>query len=201
MSNQTHYDILGVPNDADESQIKKAYRALSLKYHPDRNPSEEAKSKIQEINGAYEVLSNDQSRAQYDNELRFGNGGGGIPFTHMNSMNEFTDINNIFNMMFGGGFPGGMQGMPEIRVFHGGSPGGFNMHAQMFHNMHQRPEPVQCNVELTLEQSYEGCVYPLTIERWLINNNVRSTEKETININIPPGLDNNDTIIYTLRIY
>jgi DnaJ-class molecular chaperone len=103
--------------------------------------------------------------------------------------------------MFGGAFPGGMQaGMPEIRVFHGGVPGGFNMHAQMFHGMHhQRPEPIQCNIELTLEQAYEGCVYPLTFERWLINNNVRSTERETININIPAGLDNNDTIILNDR--
>jgi DnaJ-class molecular chaperone len=62
----SYYDILGVSNDATEADIKKAYRTLSLKYHPDRNPSEDAKEKIQKINEAYETLGDPALRKQYD---------------------------------------------------------------------------------------------------------------------------------------
>ena len=65
----THYETLGVSKDASESEIKKAYRSLSLQYHPDRNPSPDAKAKFQEINDAYETLSDAEKKQQYDNEL------------------------------------------------------------------------------------------------------------------------------------
>ena len=87
-----HYEVLGVSKDAKETEIKKAYRSLSLKYHPDRNSSEEAITKIQEINEAYEILSDESKRNHYDMEQAGGIPGfgmGGMPFAHMNSMNEF----------------------------------------------------------------------------------------------------------------
>lgn len=200
----THYETLGVKNDATEAEIKKAYRALSLKYHPDRNPSAEAKSKIQAINEAYEHLSDQAKRNQYDMELQFAQGGmpggmpgfgmGGMPFTHMSSTDEFGDINHIFNMMFGGAMPPGMNihgtmrtgNGPEIRIFHGG-----NVH-QMFH---QRPEPISKTIQITLEQSYSGCTLPVDIERWVLSNNVRTMENETVYINIPQGIDNNEVVV------
>ena len=211
------YEILGVSNDASESDIKKAYRSLSLKFHPDRNPSEEAKSKIQEINEAYENLGDSSKRQQYDHQLKFGGQGpGGMPFSHMNSMDEFSDINNIFNMMFGGGggpgpgagFPGfgggggpggvfpGFGGFPgggpEIRIFHGGMPGG--IHTQMFHSV-QRPEPIVKQIQLTIEQCYTGCNMPIEIERYILNNNLKVHETETVYVNIPQGIDENEMII------
>jgi DnaJ family protein B protein 4 len=193
----THYEVLGVSNDADEKEIKKAYRALSLKYHPDRNSSEEAITKIQQVNEAYEILSDQGKRNQYDMEQSCGDGFPGfgmhgMPFAHMNSMNEFNDINNIFNMMFGGGIPGGGGG-PNIRVFHGGGPG-INIHTQMFHQIH-KPEPIVKQIQVTIEQSYTGCVMQIDIERFNIENNVRSIEKETLYLNIPQGIDNNETIV------
>jgi len=193
----THYEILGVSKEATETEIKKAYRTLSLKYHPDRNSSEEAIDKIQKINEAYEILSDQGKREQYDMELSgFGGipgfGMNGSPFTHMNSMNEFNDINNIFNMMFGGG-GGGFPGGPNIRVFHSGGPG-INIHTQMFHQIH-KPEPIIKQLQLTIEQSYTGCVLPMDIERFIIENNIKSIEKETLYLNIPQGIDNNETII------
>jgi DnaJ-class molecular chaperone len=216
MSNKNFYEVLGVSNDASESDIKKAYRSLSLKYHPDRNPNEEAKSIFQSIGEAYEILSDPSKRNQYDMELRFGGGGhggnpfgmgGGSPFTHMSSMDEFSEINNIFNMMFGGGgqggnggnpfgmggMEGGIPGMPGIRIFHssGGMPGGFT--SQMFHKIH-RPEPIIKNLQITIEQSYHGCVVPIDIERWVLNNNVKTIEKETLYLNIPQGIDDNEII-------
>ena len=185
-----YYEILGVSKDASESEIKKAYRQLSLKFHPDRNSSEEAKEKIQHVNQAYEVLSDPSTKQQYDNEQSFG-GGRGHPFGQggnpFGNMEEFGDIQNMFNMMFGGGggggFPGmppgmhgmpGMPGMPGIRIFHNG---------QIFQQVH-KPEPFVKHVQMTLEQSFHGCNIPVEIERWIIANNMKSLEKETLYLNI-----------------
>jgi len=203
------YETLGVSNDASDAEIKKAYRTLSLQYHPDRNPSEEAKSKIQTINEAYEHLSDSEKRNQYNMELQFGQGHGhpqmnghpgfgGMPFTHMNSMNGFGDINNIFQMMFGqnGGQPGmphnihaqmfgqHMGGGPGIHIFHNGVPV----------NVIQKPEPITINIQITLEQSYQGSNLPIEIERWVLKNNVRNMENETLYINIPQGIDDNESL-------
>ena len=117
---QNLYDVLGVSKDASESEIKKAYRSLSLMYHPDRNSDPEAKSKFQEISAAYERLKDQQSRQQYNMELE-------NPFMkNMGPGPDMNDINNIFSMFFNGGMGGPMGGMggPNIRVFHGGHPMG-----------------------------------------------------------------------------
>lgn len=196
-----YYEILGVSKDANETEIKKAYRKLSLQYHPDRNSSEDAIEKIQQINQAYEVLSDTTARQNYDVEQTFGGGGGGggggHPFSHHfgNMDGDFNDIQNMFNMMFGGGggFPGmppGMHpgmggGMPGIRIFHNG---------QMFHAVH-KPEPVVKPVQMTLEQCYHGCNIPIEIERWVVANNMRSMEKETLYVNIHQGIDDNEQLI------
>jgi DnaJ family protein B protein 4 len=197
MATPNYYEILGVSQDASETEIKKAYRTLSLKYHPDRNPSEEAKHKIQKINEAYETLSDTEAKHRYDAELRFGDAHGpglgmhfgGMPFTHMNTMNDFSDINQLFNMMFNGppgmGMPGmGMHG-PNIRVFHNGTQVNFQ----------QKPEPIQKTVQITLEQSYAGCNLPVEIERTMVMNQIRSTEIETVYITIPQGIDDNEMMI------
>jgi len=205
-----HYDILGVSQDAGDMEIKKAYRALSLKYHPDRNDTEEAKEKIQAINQAYEILGDKAKRNQYNMELQFGQGSGGMPgfggmgmpgfgmggmpFAHMQSMNDMNDINNIFSMMFGQSMGGmGGPGGPEIRIFHGhGGPGmpghGMNFHQQM------RPEPIQKTIQITIDQSFTGSAIPIDIERTIINGNMRRTETETVYINIPQGIDDNESV-------
>lgn len=189
------YEILGVSNDADEASLRKAYRALSLKYHPDRNPSPEAKAKFQEINEAYETLSDTQRRAQYDAELN-GFHPHGMPMMD-------PDIGNIFNMMFGGGMPfgamhmgGGGGGMPEIHVFHNGMPfhmgGGGGEH--IFRQLH-KPPPIIKNVEISLEQAYNGCTIQINLEKWVLHNNIKVIEPETIYLTIPAGADNGETVI------
>jgi DnaJ-class molecular chaperone len=85
-NNKTYYDILGVDRNADQAEIRKAYLKLSLKHHPDKNPSnaEEAKAKFVEIGAAYATLSDPHKRAMYDRDLR--HGGPGIPtYNHNNS--------------------------------------------------------------------------------------------------------------------
>lgn len=182
----SYYDILGISNDATEADIKKAYRSLSLKYHPDRNPSEDAKEKIQKINEAYETLGDSALRKQYDAKDNV------APPAQFGNADQFNDINNIFNMMFNG--MNGMHnvpGMPHVNIFQSGRPGQF--HTQFhFSNVIQ---PITKQIELTLEQCYNGCVYQIDIERTVINNNDRMVEVETIYINIPCGINHGETII------
>ena len=200
MSN--HYEILGISEQADENEIRKAYRSLSLKYHPDRNQEPGAGDKFREINEANEILSDSQKRQQYNHELKYGQG----------SMEaEMGDINNIINMMFGGGgFPGmGMgMGMPGMRVHHmGGGPGvhifqngqqvhghGSNPFEQMFQQM-QKPQPITKHVQISLEQAFTGGRISIDIEKSVIFNGLRSTEIENIQIDIPKGIDNDEGIL------
>lgn len=103
-----YYEVLGVDKNADEEAIKKAYRALAKKYHPDMNPGDKnAEAKFKEASEAYAVLSDSQKRAQYDQfgHAAFEQGGGGSGFGgfDFNSM-DFGDIfGDLFGDMFGGG--------------------------------------------------------------------------------------------------
>jgi len=198
---KNYYEILGVKQDASEIEIKKAFRSLSLKYHPDRNHDDEATTKFQCINEAYENLSDAEKRKQHDHELKFGEGN----INPFQGMDEFNDINNIFNMMFGGGSGfggihkmhsmGEMHSMPGVRIFHNG-PGGF--HAEFstsFNSRPQPPPPIKKIVELTLEQCFHGVSLPVEIEKWSVVNNMKINEIQQVIINIPAGIDENDTLV------
>ncbi|MBP5300435.1 MAG: DnaJ domain-containing protein, partial [Victivallales bacterium] len=98
---QDYYSILGVSRDVTPDQLKKAYRTLALKYHPDRNPDDkEAEEKFKDVNNAYQVLSDPQKRARYD-QL------GHEAFVHGGGFGGATvDPMDIFSQFFGGGFGG-----------------------------------------------------------------------------------------------
>lgn len=202
------YEVLGVTESASESEIKKAYRTLSLKYHPDRNSSPEAGDIMKKLSEAYSTLSDAEERKKYDMSLKFGAGGPGGP--DFGNMNDFQDINNIFNMMFGG--MQGMQGMhphmqhmsgsPNIRVFHNGMPAnmagmpgmpaGFSMHSH-FQQLRQ-PEPINKKIYVTLQQVYMGGVVEIDIERNIEKDGEVKKEKESIYINVPSGVENNEVV-------
>ena len=106
-----YYDVLGVDKSADATAIKKAYRKLAMKYHPDKNPGDkEAEEKFKEINEAYEVLSDETKRRNYDqfgHEGVNGQGFGGAGGFGGQGFGGFDDIfGDIFGDMFGGGFSG-----------------------------------------------------------------------------------------------
>lgn len=112
-----YYSVLGVPKDASLDQIKKAYRELALKYHPDRNKSKDAESKFKEINAAYAVLSNPQKRSEYD---AYGPEGFGKKFSQedifrgFNFEDIFQDLqSNMFSNLGGQDFQGGFGGEPQ----------------------------------------------------------------------------------------
>ena len=186
------YKILKVEKNASNDEIKKAFRKLSLKHHPDRGGNEE---EFKKINQAFQTLGDARKRREYDmsqanpfinkNGNIFNDGGGEA------NMNGMPDI---FKMFFNGmdvNFEGmeGMSGMngPNIRIFRNGKP--------VFHNQNVKPPPITKTLEITLEESYIGVVKPLEIEKWIIHDNIKKMEKETLYVEIPKGIDNNENII------
>ena len=112
MAKRDYYETLGVGKGASASEIKKAYRKLALKYHPDKNPDDaSAEERFKEAAEAYEVLSDDTKRQQYD---RFGHEGmrggpGGFGGGGMNMDDIFSQFGDIFGGAFGGGGGGGRK--------------------------------------------------------------------------------------------
>lgn len=139
-----YYEVLGVQKNATADEIKKAYRQLALKYHPDKNPNNhEAEDKFKEAAEAYEVLSNTDKKARYD---QFGHSGMGNGASSGFSGDGMTmeDIFSHFGDIFGGGF-GYSNG--------GGFGGGYSRNGQPRVN---KGSNIRINVKLTLEEIYSG---------------------------------------------
>jgi molecular chaperone DnaJ len=109
MAKRDFYEILGVAKNANEDEIKKAYRKLAIKYHPDKNPDDKAaEEKFKEAAEAYEVLSDPEKRQRYNQFGHAGVGSGGAGgFGGMNMDDIFSQFGDIFGGAFGGGFAGG----------------------------------------------------------------------------------------------
>ena len=119
MSKRDYYEILGVSKDAGKADIKKAYRRIAMKFHPDRNPDDpEADHKFKEASEAYEVLQDEDKRAAYDRyghaAFEQGGGGGGGFGGGFADAGSFSDIfGDVFGDIFGGGGGGGRRGGPS----------------------------------------------------------------------------------------
>ncbi len=194
-----YYKVLGINEDADQEQIKKAYRKLSLKYHPDKQSGDAEKFK--EINEAFQNLGDAEKKQQYD----FMRKNKGMPNGMPNGMNFPGGLGEVFNMFFNegmrqpdtsfmGGFP--MNGM-NGRIFVNGRPVNMNpgnLHRTFSRNF-SKPVPIMKHVDITLEQSYTGLKHPINIERWIKINDTRKIEQEKLYVDIPAGVDDNELII------
>ena len=108
-----YYEVLGIAKGATDDEIKKAYRSLAKKYHPDINKAPDAAEKFKEVNEAYEILSDPQKRANYD---QFGFAGNDPNSFGGFSSAGFDDLGDIFSSFFGGGM-GGMGGFGSSRSY------------------------------------------------------------------------------------
>ncbi|PCI40875.1 MAG: molecular chaperone DnaJ [Rhodospirillaceae bacterium] len=135
MAKQDYYELLGVSKDADASTLKKAYRKLAMKYHPDKNPDDKsAEQKFKDLNEAYEILKDDEKRAAYDRfgHAAFEQGGPGGPGG------------------FGGGGGGGFADIFE-EMFGGGGGQGRGGHEQQ-----HRGSDLRFNMDVSLEDAFKG---------------------------------------------
>ena len=141
-----YYEVLGISKGASEDEIKKAYKKMARKYHPDLNPdNKEAEEKFKEVNEAYEVLSDPDKKARYDQYGHAGvdpNFGAGAGF---DGNFDFGDLGDIFGSFFGGGFGGGGRRTNP--------------------NAPQRGESIRMSLAISFEEAAFGCEKAVTVER------------------------------------
>ena len=151
MSKRDFYEILGVDRGASEADIKKAYRKLAIKFHPDKNPDDSsAEARFKEAAEAYEVLSDQNKRAKYD---RFGHAGvggaaGGGP-GGMNMDDIFSQFGDIFGGGFGDAFGGGSRGPRRTK--------GSNLRIKVQLTLEEIAEGVTKKVKVFRLVQAEGC--------------------------------------------
>ena len=173
---ENFYSILGINKESNQDDIKRAYRKLSMKWHPDRNnQTNDSTEKFQQISHAYETLSDVNKKKQYDMGLN-------NPFasSHINP-------DDLFSMFFGGGGGGFSTNVgPDVQFF---------SNIPNFRNAMQKPSPIIKNITISMGQAFNGCKIPITIERWITNQHVKKHEQETLYITIPKGIDDNEIIV------
>ena len=142
-----YYEVLGVDKSASDDEIKKAYRKMAKKYHPDLHPGDaEAEKNFKEVNEAYEVLSDSEKKSRYDQlghagvDPNYGAGGG----AYGGGFGDFGDLGDIFGSFFGGGFGGGRRANP---------------------NAPRKGADTSTSVVLTFEEAAKGCNKKIKLTR------------------------------------
>ncbi len=172
MPNKDYYKILGVSESASEEEIKKAFHKLAYQYHPDRPGGNEHKFK--EINEAYQVLSDKKSKEQYDHYRQYGSN---------------------FNTSGFQGYPSGFQNVN----FDFGSDFSFNINdifTEFFNRQYRaRNENIEIAIAITLEEAHKGLFKEISFKRYQGDK----LTSENLNIKIPAGIKNQDTIKFSQK--
>lgn len=177
------YNVLGIEKNASPEQIKKAYRSLSIKCHPDRGGSKES---FQELNEAYQTLSDADKKKEYDFKMNGGNNRmpNGFPNGFPNGMHNGIPP-EIFQQFFNNN--GMFNGRQNFTFFHNGRPVNINRNV--------KPAPINKTIDITIKESFNGVTKPINIERWIDHRGIKKFEKECIYLPIPRGIDNKEIII------
>ena len=189
MDFKDYYSLLGIPKNATQADIKKQYRKLAIKYHPDKNPgNKQAEEKFKDMGEAYEVLSDPEKRKKYDTlgsnwkqYAQSGNAGnadfsqwarqgGGQQYSRTYTPDDFggADFSDFFNAFFGRGYGEGFSGEPGRSPRSQESP--------------RKGQDYEATLEITLEEAYHGSKRLLNVDGYKIN------------INIPPGVSNGQVL-------
>lgn len=178
MEYKDYYKVLGVDKSATKDEIKREFRKLAKKYHPDLNPGDkEAEKKFKEINEAYEVLGDEKKRATYDNfgsSYNFQGGQNFDPnsygFSHFTS-NSSGDFSDFFNLIFGGNFGTGASGGRET----------FSGFSDIFGGGRRRKvTPYESTIDLSISELQNGVVKNLSLN---VNGELKNIE-----VKVPSGM-------------
>ncbi|HWN81615.1 MAG TPA: J domain-containing protein, partial [Candidatus Udaeobacter sp.] len=173
MAERDYYATLGVKNDASADDIKKAYRRLALKHHPDRNPGDKAaEEKFKEASNAYEVLSDPAKRQAYDQRGRMGVEDLGF-HGFQNTEDIYANFGDLFADLFGGGGGGGMGGRdPFRRARRAGTARGSDL---------------RFSLPLEFMEAARGTTKDVQYERFALLNGDLRPKTEILSIRLRPG--------------
>ncbi len=214
-----YYEVLGVSRSADAAAIKKAYRKLAKKYHPDTNAgNKEAEQKFKEATEAYEVLGDEKKRKLYDQyghaafqegfseEAARSAANGGYQEFHF----ENGNMDDIFGDLFGNLFGGKKGGQKQSRNFHSGGFSGFhngNFHGRTFHSgsfgqddfdtfgsggsqgYSMKGEDIESEIQISFDEAVFGCDKVITLQ----GAGTRG-KPQSLQVHIPAGIDNGGRI-------
>lgn len=204
-----YYNVLKVPKTATDDDLKKAYRKLAMKWHPDKNPNnkKEAEAKFKQISEAYEVLSDAQKRAIYDQYGEEGlkgqvppPGAAGANFANGDGPTVFRfnprNAEDIFAEFFGGGSPFGMSGLGGMGGRGGHMFGGFGNSEGAFRSFGEsvpfsgprKAAPVENKLPCSLEELYNGSTRKMKISRNIADASGKTLPvEEILTIDVKPG--------------
>lgn len=192
-----YYKLLGVSKSADQKEIKRAFRKLAAKYHPDKNPDNpKAEDKFKEINEAYMVLGDEEKRKYYD---QFGTDGpppfatGGSPFGSANPEN-MADMSDFFQTLFGGGFS-------ATNVNFGNTGyGGAHYGNDPFGQRQPRLSNVEAELEIDLLQAFEGGTTTITLDSKRLDVNIPKAVKDGSKLRLKGQAPNGADLILIIKL-
>tara|TARA_B100001093_G_scaffold520498_1_gene616850 strand:- start:4315 stop:5301 length:987 start_codon:yes stop_codon:yes gene_type:complete len=201
---ENYYSLLGIEKNASHEEIKKAYRKLSLECHPDRNRGDTVKTELyKKMTEAYTVLSDKSERKKYDFSLNNNFNAVDIdPSFFMKMFFNSNESKNIFNELSNLPLEDiitgiGINSIPlnNIHIDNKFNSNFLNKRfAQNKDSNYSKPETIFKTINITLLESYTGSKLPISITRWIIEYDKKIQQTETIYIEIPKGIDNNEII-------
>ena len=187
MKYKDYYELLGVDKKANDADIKKAYRTLAKKYHPDLHPDDkDAKEKFSEINEAYEVLSDPDKRRKYDTFGKNANFTGGQNFNPSDFGFDFSNFGNGSYTYTQGSDSGFSDFFDTLFGGLGRSSTGYKSSSSRFSKKAKKKSTLDARIEISIDEAINGCKKTIAIKD--------KDAMKNVEIDIPKGIKNNNKI-------